>query len=105
MRHPYTDNIHEPPAEGNFSVESGNTIKPPVIEDLVLMGYVGKRDQIATSYGMNRNTWKQTKRFCHFTELVIINVIIHRFCGGIMMHKKFKEQLMRDLIFLFMIRM
>jgi hypothetical protein len=42
MRDPYTDDIHDPPAEGNFSVESGNTIKPVVIEVLAHMGYVDR---------------------------------------------------------------
>jgi hypothetical protein len=54
IRDPYTDNIHDP----HFSVESGNAIKPLVIEDVACMGYIDRCEQMATSYGMNRKTWK-----------------------------------------------
>jgi hypothetical protein len=58
MRDPYTDNIHDPPAEGNFSVESGNTIKPLVIEVVACMGYVDRCEQMVTICGLNRKTWR-----------------------------------------------
>jgi hypothetical protein len=93
-------NIHAPPPEGNFRDESGNPVQPPVIKDYnTYMGYAGKSDQIATSYDMCRRTWKWSKKlFLHLTDLVIVNALInHTFCGGIMKHKKFREQLIRDL--------
>jgi hypothetical protein len=54
MTEPYTDNILDP----HLSVESGNTIKPLVIEDVACMEYVDRCEQMATCYGMNRKTWK-----------------------------------------------
>jgi hypothetical protein len=52
---------------------------------------------MATSYGMCRRTWKWTKKlFFHLTDLVIVSaMIVHWSCGGIMTHKKFREQLIK----------
>jgi hypothetical protein len=66
------------------------------------MGYADKSDQMATSYGMCRRTWKWKKKlFFHLRDLVIVNALnSHRSCGRIMTHKKFREHLIRDLILL-----
>jgi hypothetical protein len=53
-------NMHTPPVEGNFCDDSGNAVKPRVIEDYnAHTGYVDKPDRTVNSYGIAR-TWKWT---------------------------------------------
>jgi len=56
-------NTHTPPVEGNFIQESGQAIKPHVVEDYnAYMGFVDKSDRMVNSYGIARRTWKRTKK-------------------------------------------
>ena len=94
-------NMHTPPVEGNFTHESGQAIKPRVVEDYsAYMGFVDKSDRMVNSYGIGRRTWKWTKkRFFHLTDMTILNAfLILKSCGGKMMHKHFREILVRELI-------
>jgi aryl-phospho-beta-D-glucosidase BglC (GH1 family) len=55
-------NMHAPPVEGNFTDESGQAIRPRVVEDYSAhMGFVDKTDRMVNSYGIARRTWKWTK--------------------------------------------
>jgi hypothetical protein len=52
-------NIHDPPDEGDFCDESGNTLKPAVMEDNNQhMGYVDKSDRMVNSYSISHYIWK-----------------------------------------------
>ena len=96
-------NMHSPPVEGNFTDDSGNAIKPRVVEDYnAYMGFVDKSDRMVNSYGIARRTWKWIKKlFFHLTDMTILNaLIIHKSSGGKMTHKSFREVLVRDLIIL-----
>jgi len=96
-------NMHSPPVEGNFIDDSGNAIKPRVVEDYnAYMGFVDKADRMVNSYGIAQRTWKWTKKlFFHLTGMTILNAfIIHKSSGGKMTHKSFREVLVRDLIIL-----
>src|SRR5215469_734421 len=56
-------NMHAPPVEGNFTHESGQAIKPRVVEDYnACMGFVDKSDRMVNSYGIAPRTWKWTKK-------------------------------------------
>ena len=56
-------NMHAPPVEGNFTQESGQAIKPCVVEDYnAYMGFVDKSDRMVNSYRIVRRTWKWTKK-------------------------------------------
>jgi len=93
--------MHAPPAEGNFTQESGQAIKPRVAEDYnAYIGFVGKSDRMVNSYGIARRTWKWTKKlFFHLTDMTILNAfLIHKSCGGKVTHKVFREILVRKLI-------
>ena len=63
-------NMHGPPVEGNFTDESGQAIRPRVVEDYnTHMGFVDKSDRMVNSYGIARRTWKWTKKlFFHLTD-------------------------------------
>ena len=87
--------------EGNFTEESGQAIKPRVVEDYnAYMGFVDKSDRMVNSYGIARRTWKWTKKlFFHLTDMTILNAfLIHKSCDGKMTHKNFREILVRELI-------
>jgi len=60
-------NMHAPPVEGNFTQESGQAIKPCVVEDYnAYMGFVDKSDRMVNSYGIaHRNG--SGPRNCSFT--------------------------------------
>jgi hypothetical protein len=93
--------MHALPVKGNFTQESGQAIKPHVVEDYnAYMGYVDKSDRMVISYGIARITWKWTKKlFFHLIDITILNAfLIHKSCGGKIMHKKFREMLVRELI-------
>jgi hypothetical protein len=54
-------NMHSPPVEGNFTQESGQSIKPHVVENYnAYMGFVDKSDRMVNSYGSG-------PRNCFFT--------------------------------------
>jgi hypothetical protein len=83
-------NMHAPPVEGNFTQESGQAIKPRVVDDYnAYMEYVDKSDRMVNSYGIARRTWKWTKKlFFHLTDMIILNeFLIHKSSGSKMTHK------------------
>ena len=93
--------MHAPPVEGNFIQESGQAIKPHVVEDYTAyMGFVDKSDRMVNSYGIARRTWKLTKKpFFHLTGTTILNgFLIYKSHGGNMTHKNFREIPVRELI-------
>ena len=93
--------MNAPPVEGNFTHESGQAIRPRVVEDYsAYMGFVDKSDRMVNGYGTARRTWKWTKKlFFHLTDLTILNaLLIHKSCGGKMTHKHFRGILVRELI-------
>jgi len=73
-------NMHAPSVEGNFTDESGQTVKPRVVEDYnAYMGFVDKLDRMVNSYEIARRTWKWTKKlFFHLTDMtILIAFLIH----------------------------
>ena len=55
-------NMHAPPVEGNFTDESGQALKPRVVEDYnACMGFVDKAGRMLNSYGIARRKWKWAK--------------------------------------------
>jgi len=94
-------NMHAPSTEGNLTQESGQAIKPCVVEDYnAYMGFVDKSDRMVNCYGIARRTWKWTKKlFFHLTDMTILNAfLIPKSCGGKMMHKNVCEILVHELI-------
>jgi hypothetical protein len=80
--------------DGNVQDESGQTVKPHVIEDYSAhMDFVDKSYRTVNSYGVARRTWKWTKKlFFHLLDMTILNAyLLHKSCGGKMTHKKFRE--------------
>ena len=71
-------NMHSPPAEGNFTDDSGHAIKPRVVEDYnAYMEFVYKSDRIVNSKGIAWRTWKWTKKlFFHLTDMTILNAFL-----------------------------
>ena len=56
-------NMQAPPVEGNFTDESGQAIKPCVVEDYnACMGFVDKADRMVNSYGIACRTRKWTRK-------------------------------------------
>ena len=93
--------MHATLVEGNFTQESGQAIKPYVVEDYSpYMGFVDKSDRMVNSYGIARRTWKWAKKlFFHLRDMTILNTfLIHKSCGGKMTHKIFREILVCELI-------
>jgi hypothetical protein len=93
--------MHTPSVEGNFTNQSGHTIKPRVVEDYsAYVGFVDRSDRMVNSYGTAQRTWKWTKKlFFHLTDMTILNVfLIHKSCGGKTTHKNFREALVQELI-------
>jgi hypothetical protein len=77
--------MHTPPVEGNFTDESGQAIRPHVVEDYnAHMGYVDKSDRMVNSYGTARRMCKWTKKpFFHLTDMTFLNAfLILKSCGG-----------------------
>jgi len=94
-------NMHAPPVERNFNQDSGQAIKPHVVEDYnAYMWFVDKSDRMVNSYRIVSRTWKWTKKlFFHLTDMTILNAfLIHKSCGGKITHKNFHEILIRELI-------
>jgi len=93
-------NMHASPVEGNFTQESGQAIKPHIVEKCdAYVGFVDKSDRMVNSSGIARRTWKWPKKlFFHLTDMTILNVfLIHKSCGK-MTHKNFREILVCELI-------
>jgi len=84
-------NVQAPPVEGNFTDESGQAIKPRVVDYIAYIGFVDKLDRMVNSYGIAHRTWKWTKKlFFHLTDMTILNAfLIHKSCGGKLTHKNF----------------
>ena len=85
-------NMHAPPVEGNFTQESGQAIRPCVVEDYnAYMGFVDKSHRIVSSHEIARRMWNWTKKlFFHLTDMAVLNAFLtHKSCGGKMTHKKF----------------
>jgi hypothetical protein len=86
--------MHAPHVEENFTQESGEAIKPRVVEaNNVYMGFVDKSNRMVNSYGTACRIWKWTKKlFFHLTDMTILNTfLIHKSCGGKMTHKNFRN--------------
>lgn len=68
-------NIRDPPEEGKFCDESGNALRPAIVEDYSgHMGYIDKSDRIANNYSISHCTWKLMKKlFFHLLVLKILN--------------------------------
>ena len=78
-------NIHDVPAEGNFSSEEGKAIELQIVMDYNRhMGYVDKCDRMAVCYSISLRTFKWKKKlFFHLLDLAIPNsYILHSSCGG-----------------------
>jgi hypothetical protein len=79
-------NMHSPPAmEGNFCDEHGNALKPQTVQDYNQhMGYVGKGDRMTTSYSIQQQTCKWTKKtFFHMLDMTIVNsFLLLTSCGA-----------------------
>jgi hypothetical protein len=56
-------------------------------------------DNMADSYSISKRTWKwMRKHFSYVLDLTILNsYIVYKSCEGSMTHRKFVEQLVRDL--------
>jgi len=95
-------NIHNVPAEGNFCIKGGKTIKPQiVIEYNRHMGYVDKGNRMANSYSISRRTFKWTKKlFFHLLDLAILNsYFLHSSCQGKRIsHRDFRFTLVRNML-------
>jgi hypothetical protein len=68
-------NIHNQPQEKNFHDEQRSTIKPDTVVDYNYhMGYVDKRERMATSYSISIRHGKWMKQlFSHLLDLAILN--------------------------------
>jgi len=68
-------NIHNPPQEGNFQDEQRNIIKlDTVVDNNDRMGYVDKRERMATVYSISIRHGKWMKQlFSHLLDLAILN--------------------------------
>jgi hypothetical protein len=94
-------NMRDPPAEVNFCDESGNTLKPEIVEHYNQhMGYVDKGDRMANSYSISRRTCKWTKKlFFHFLDLTVLNsYILLTSCGPKLSHRDFRLTIVRDMV-------
>ena len=86
-------------AECVYSDKHAHT--PLVVENYsAYMGLVDKSDRMVNSCGIAQITWKWTKKlFFHLTDMTILNAfLIHKSCGGKIMHKNFREILVCELI-------
>jgi hypothetical protein len=94
-------NTHVSPAEGNFCDESGNALKPAIVEDYNRhMGYADKSDKMANSYSISRRMWKWMKKlFFHLLDLTILNShILLKSCGPKLSHRDFRLTLVRNMV-------
>jgi len=94
-------NMDPPPAEGNFCNDSNHPVKPHIVEGYNWhMGYIDNSDRMASSYSMNRRTFKwSTKLFFHCLDLTVLNSwILLSSCGAKYTHRDFRLLLVRNLI-------
>jgi hypothetical protein len=94
-------NMHDPPAEGNFCDESGNALKPEIVEHYNQhMRYVNKSDRMANSYSISHRTWKWMKKFfIHLLDLTILNsYILLRSCGSKLSHSDVRLTPVRNMV-------
>ena len=94
-------NIHDPPAEGNFCDNNGNTIKPQIVADYNRhIGYVDKGDRMANTYSINRRAWKWTLFFFHLFDLAILNsyILFSSLGGKKISHSDFRNTLLGNLL-------
>jgi hypothetical protein len=82
-------NIHAPPAEGNFRDESGNPVKPLVVEDCnIHMGYVDKSNRWPSAMACVEEPGNRQRSSSFISQIwSVIALIIHRSFRGIMTHK------------------
>jgi len=74
-------NIHDAPAEGNFSDTNGKAIKLQIVADYNRhMGYVDKGDRMANSYSISCRTWKWTNDMLTFLKMFTV-VPVTEFLG------------------------
>ena len=74
-------NIHDAPAEGNFSDTNGKAIKLQIVADYNRhMGYVDKGDGMANSYSISCRTWKWTNDMLTFLKMFTV-VPVTEFLG------------------------
>jgi hypothetical protein len=94
-------NMHDPPAEGNFCDESGNTRKPESVEHYNRhMGYINKSDRMTNSYIISYHTWKWMKKlFFHLLDLIILNShILLTSCGSKLSHRDFRLIFVKNMV-------
>ncbi len=95
-------NIHDPPKEGNYHDEHGNSIKSAIVADYNRrMGHVDNADRMANSYTASCRTWKWTKKlFFHLLDASIVNsYILLSSCGGKKIsHRDFRLTLVREML-------
>ena len=95
-------NIHDPPTEGNYRDEDGNSIKLAIVTDYNRhMGHVDNADRMANSYTASRRIWKWTKKlFFHLLDLAIVSsYILLSSCGGKKIsHRDFRLTLIRKML-------
>jgi len=90
-------NIHNGPAEGNFSNGGGKALKPQIVMDYNHhMGCVNKGDGMANSCSISHCIFKWMKKlFFHLLDLAILSsYILHSSCGvKKMSHRDFRYTL------------
>jgi hypothetical protein len=86
--------IHDPPREGNYSDEHGNTIKQVTVADYNRrMGHVENADRMANSYTASHRMSKWTKKlFFRLLDLVILSLS----GGKKVSHRDFRITLIRE---------
>jgi len=92
--------INDPPAEGNFCDESGNSLKPAIVEDYNQhMGYINNW-QNGKQLLYQSPTWKWTKKlFFHLLDHTILNShILLQSCGSKLLHRDFRLTLVRNVV-------
>jgi hypothetical protein len=92
-------NMHHPPAEGNFSNEHGNALKPAIMQDYNRhTGYVDKRD-FMTNTPPADGLGSGQELFFHLMDLTICNSYILLInCRAKLLHRDFQLCLVRDLL-------
>jgi hypothetical protein len=92
-------NTHNPSAEGNFSNNNGNALKPAIVEDYNRhMGYVEKGDRMANTLLAATIGNEQKKTYFHLLDLTILNsYILFSSCGEKISRREFCPCLIRDM--------
>jgi hypothetical protein len=92
--------MHASHVEGNFTQESGQALKPRVVEAYnAYMGVCGQIRQWSTAMELPAEHGSRPRTFFHLTDMSILNAyLIHKSCGGKMTYKNSREILFRKLI-------